>query len=928
MGAQELDLSSRLEAAAAARREVAASLSGTELAHLTNDAQLVVSELVSNALLHGAPPIRLGIDVGSDRVRLAVFDSSATPPGRNHTGETAMTGRGLMVVEALTVRRGVERQGPGKQVWAELSGHASANADDLLGAFLAPDELMDAWGDAEEPEDVLEVDLGDVPTKLLLAAKVHTENIVREFTLTLVGTDAGTRSRVPDELTRLIATVTKEFSELRRALKEQALAAEARGEERTHLLVRLSPQAIQGGERYLEALDEADAYCRAGRLLSLETPPQHKVFRRWYVGELSRQVQRSLQGLPPEPPWTFEDRLLDELNLLAGAERAAERAARLHRVSASLAAAGTAERVAEVVLEQVVPALGASGGGLLVPVGAKLALPGAVGYSEELVSALRDEPAEADLPAAVALRTCQPLWLESTEELDNRFPEVRRLEPETASLCAVPLSVDSAVGAIRLSFAEPRLFDDDERAFILAIAGQGAQALDRVRLLEEERQAADQLAFLADASRVLAESLDHEQTLRTVSAQAVSTVADWCAVYLAERRHIRIVAVAQADENAPNQGWDLNVRFPADRAPGGVPRVIATGQAELYREVTEELLTDSGFDELQAKIVRQLGIRSAMTVPMTARGRTIGAIVLSRTGSRPRFDENDLAVALGLAQRAAQAVDNSVLYQHENEVAQALQRGLLPPALPSVPGIDVAAAYRPAAEDVGGDFYDLWPLGDGVWGFAVGDVCGIGTGAATSNAVARATLRALSITGAGPADWLRGLNAALLLGAADEPQGEQFCTVVAGTLRLDGDRAVLRLATGGHPPPMLRRPGSPPAPVRVTGTLIGALDEVRIGELDVRLDPGDQLVLYTDGVTDVRRSDGTILGERGLLRLLGAPDRAPEALVRDLVARLWADRPPDDDVALLVLGPRPAREAGQTTEPAREAGQTREPAPR
>jgi anti-sigma regulatory factor (Ser/Thr protein kinase) len=114
MGPQELELSSRQEAAAAARREVAASLSGTEFAHLTNDAQLVVSELVSNALLHGAPPIRLGIDVRSDRVRLAVFDSSATPPGRNHTGETAMTGRGLMVVEALTVRRGVERDGPGK----------------------------------------------------------------------------------------------------------------------------------------------------------------------------------------------------------------------------------------------------------------------------------------------------------------------------------------------------------------------------------------------------------------------------------------------------------------------------------------------------------------------------------------------------------------------------------------------------------------------------------------------------------------------------------------------------------------------------------------------------------------------------------------------------------------------------------------------
>ncbi|HEY1635403.1 MAG TPA: SpoIIE family protein phosphatase [Acidimicrobiales bacterium] len=911
MGARNLELSSRHEASSEARRAVAASLSGTPLAHLTNDAQLVASELVSNALLHGAPPIRLGIDVGSDRVRLTVFDSSATRPGRNHTGETAMTGRGLMVVEALTVRRGVERNGPGKEVWAELSGDASGDAsehaDDLLGAFLAPDELIDAWADTEGPVDAVEVDLGDVPTKLLLAAKVHTENLVRELTLAFVGAEVGATARMPEELARLVTMVTTQFSELRRQLKEQALAAEAAGDARTHLRLRLTPQAIENGKRYLEALDEADAYCHAGRLLSLETPPQHRVFRRWYIDELSRQVRRSVEGLPPEASQSFEDRLLDELNLLADAERAAGRAARLHRVSASLAAASSSEQVAHVVLEEAVPALGAIGGGLLVPAGTTLALPGAVGYPDELVSALRDQPEESDLPAAVALRTGRPVWLESTDELDRRFPDVRRLEPETGSLCAVPLTIDSSVGAIRFSFAEPRLFDADERAFIVALAGQGAQALDRVRLLEEERAAADQLVFLADASRVLAESLDYEQTLRTVAEQAVTTVADWCAVYLAERRDIRMVAVSSAGGNAMNQAWDLDVSISPDRAPGGVPRVIATGRAELYAEVTDQLLSQSGFDQPQIDIVRELDIRSAITVPMTARGRTLGAIVLTRTGSRTRFDEGDLAVTLGLAQRAAMAVDNAVLYQHENEVAQALQRGLLPPALPIVPGIDVAVAYRPAAEKVGGDFYDLWPLEDGVWGFAVGDVCGLGAEAAAFNGVARATFRALSLTGTGPAAWLRGLNAALLLGAVDEPQGERFCTVVAGTLRLDGEGAVLRLATGGHPPPILRRPGSPPAPVRVTGTLIGALDEVRIGELDVRLDPGEQLVLYTDGVTDMRQPDGTILGERGLLGLLGAPDQAPEALVRHLVARLWADRPPDDDVALLVLGPRGAR---------------------
>jgi hypothetical protein len=456
--------------------------------------------------------------------------------------------------------------------------------------------------------------------------------------------------------------------------------------------------------------------------------------------------------------------------------------------------------------------------------------------------------------------------------------------------------------------------------FIVALAGQGAQALDRIRLLEEERAVAGQLAFLADAGRVLAESLDYEETLRTVAEQAVSTVADWCAVYLAERRQIRAVAVSHIGERSPYEGWDLAVEFPASQAPAGIPDVIKTGLPEIYPDVNERMVREAGFDEQQVDMVRQLDIRSAITVPMTARGRTLGAIVMSRTGSRRPFDESDLPVLLGLGQRAALAVDNAVLFRHENEVAQALQRGVLPPDVPSIPGIEVATAYSPAAEDVGGDFYDLWPLGASTWGFAVGDVCGIGADAAAFTSLARATLRAMSITGAPPPEWLRGLNAALLLGALDEPGGERFCTVVTGMLRLDGDGAELRLTTGGHPPPILFRQGKAPAYLPLAGTLIGVLPEVAIGELDVPLDPGDKLMLYTDGVTDVRQPDGTTLGERGMLELLGEGSEPAASLVDELMARLQADRPPDDDVAILVLGPLPeargqsqGRSAGETS---------------
>ena len=278
---RELELSAHHEAAGQARQEVADALSGTSLRDLTNDAKLVVSELVTNATLHGAPPWRLAVEVSDDRVRLSVFDSSPSPPGRNHTGEGAMTGRGLMVIEALTVRRGVERKGIGKEVWAELSGGASADADDLLGAFLSTDELTDVWADLDEPEDVMEVELGDVSTKLLIDAKTHTDNVIREFTLTTVGQETGATGKIPEELARLIRTVTTEYAQVRRSIKEQALAAEARDEERTNLRVRLTAETAEAGPSYLHALDEADAYCRAGRLLTLETPAQHKILRRW-----------------------------------------------------------------------------------------------------------------------------------------------------------------------------------------------------------------------------------------------------------------------------------------------------------------------------------------------------------------------------------------------------------------------------------------------------------------------------------------------------------------------------------------------------------------------------------------------------------------------------------------------------------------------
>jgi serine phosphatase RsbU (regulator of sigma subunit) len=200
------------------------------------------------------------------------------------------------------------------------------------------------------------------------------------------------------------------------------------------------------------------------------------LFRQWYVGELVAQLRAAEAGLPAPEPTTFDERLLREFDNASAARAASERVARLSELSAALARAASHEAVAAAVLEQGVAA-GASGGEVLLAADAERPVaPGTTGHESQ----------DAELPAAVALRTGQPVWIESRDERDRRFPQLADLERGTASLCAVPLVVgDDRLGALRFSFPRPRLFDEDERRFVLALAAQTSQALRRAQLNEE-----------------------------------------------------------------------------------------------------------------------------------------------------------------------------------------------------------------------------------------------------------------------------------------------------------------------------------------------------------------------------------------------------------------------------------------------------------
>lgn len=650
------------DAVPAVRRWVAQRLGGTTHEELAPDAELVASELVTNALLHGDPPVVVRVVVNAV-VRIEVVDGSRTAPMKMLARPDAMTGRGLTLVAALSRDWGVEQRPDGKLVWSEIGPAANEAEPDVTDV----DALLAAWDDEIRADDVERyvVSLGDVPTDLLLAAKSHVDNIVREFTLAAHGAESGRSGAIPVQLAELIETVVNRFSEPRQAIKRQALDAASRGADRTTLTLHLPAEAAEAGERYLQALDEADSYARAARLLTLETPPQHRIFRRWYVESLVAQLRAAADGQRLETE-TFERRLLREVAVAELARRASDRAARLQTVTSALASTLTAEDVGNVVVSEGVAALGASGGGLIVASESdRLRVTAAVGYEEVLIRRLQSETRQDRLPAAVALRTGEPVWLESREERDEEFPDLHELEPNTISMCAVPLQAgDRVLGALRFSFDVARLFDVDERRFVLTLAGQTAQALERAEALAAARTANDKLAFLAAASATLAESLDYRTTLANVTRLAVPRLADWCAVHIAEEGEIASLAVAHVDPEKVAFADHFQRRYPIDPdAPFGIANVIRSGRSELNAAFPDEVLVTAARDEEHLAAMRSLGIVSTVSVPLAARGRIFGALSMYYAESGRHYDSSDLALAEDLAHRAALAIDNANLFR-------------------------------------------------------------------------------------------------------------------------------------------------------------------------------------------------------------------------------------------------------------------------
>src|SRR5204862_2886087 len=209
---------------------------------------------------------------------------------------------------------------------------------------------------------------------------------------------------------------------------------------------------------------------------------------------------------------------------------------------------------------------------------------------------------------------------------------------------------------------------------------------------------------------------------------------------------------------------------------------------------------------------------SAMIVPIKLRGSVFGAITFNSSESGHVYDDDDLQLVRELARRMAIAIDNSLVHAELRSVVRTLQGSLLPPHLPAVPRLELAARFRPAGAgiEVGGDFYDIFEASPDQWAITLGDVCGKGAEAAALTALTRYTIRAAAMYEKGPDGVLRVLNEALLRQRGDF----RFTTLVYCVLDLAGDRPVLRVACGGHPRPLLVRSDGSGQAVGVIGPLL------------------------------------------------------------------------------------------------------------
>ncbi|MER7598951.1 MULTISPECIES: SpoIIE family protein phosphatase [Streptomyces] len=843
---------------AAARAFVRDTLQGWGHPELVDDAVVLTSELVTNAVVHAGTAADVLCLRSEDSVRVEVADryperEIPVQSGRTIASPDRENGRGLLLCAALADRWGVDYSPTRKHVWFHLNLPQRPVGTRSAGPVL-PDALLpvadsrvrvavvqiDAGGaitswneDAEElfgyaPEQVTGKPLGD------LAAWPHTPGIGTGLAeaLRLSRWEGSYGLRRADG--RVIPVYASHLRVRDAEGEPSTVCLLVREDERAVLQTPQRPAADPGAEN--RSTDPFEVFIGSPAPDDLD-------------GLLQRTVERARDMLDG-----------DSAFLLLATDDETEL-----EVRATTGLPAARQRFARVPVET-----------------------GASRYGSARMPAVHEDLAA--VPGAVPL-------LEGTG---------------MRSVVTVPLKVEGRLtGSLGVAAEAANRYSNEEALRLQFAADRIALAVESARLGELERLRRGSLSFLVEASDLLAGTLDRDQTLALMAQMTVPTLATWCAVYtIADPASDPYLSYVLHEDEDRIDGLKalLGSIAPPDPVPSPGARLWtapgdAAHRAALAASARElEHLgspLSSGIDTALATAGAVAG--ETVVLPLVARNRVIGMLTLGRP-AEDHFRQEILELAEDLSRRAALALDNARLYSERNAISQSLQRSLLPPELPKIPGVEVDVIYRAAGEgnEVGGDFYDVFPIRDDVYGFAIGDVCGTGPEAAAVTGLARHALRLLAREGFGGPAVLERLNAAIL----DEGARSRFLTLLYGELRPQPDgSALLKMVCAGHPLPLRLRPDGTVTPAAEPQPLLGVMEDLELYEETFTLDPGDVLLCVTDGVTE-RREGTRMLGDDGLADALRTCTGLTAGAVGGRILRAverFAHAPASDDMAILTM---------------------------
>jgi serine phosphatase RsbU (regulator of sigma subunit) len=432
----------------------------------------------------------------------------------------------------------------------------------------------------------------------------------------------------------------------------------------------------------------------------------------------------------------------------------------------------------------------------------------------------------------------------------------------------------------------------------LAVLG-GSLALLFVR----ERKVRRRFGILADIATVSEVGGGLDETFDAICAILVPDFADFCMIDVIDSDRVpRRAAVRVASGGGEEIERGLAERLPSvpEQMLDDVPR--GSLRPRFFERMSDQDLRGIAHDPEDLEFLRGIGVRSAITVALNARGRVTGTLTLGVAWSGRRYRRDDAQFAWILSGRVALTLDNSGLFADleraegaRAEIAETLQRGLLPSPLPHIPGWSIAAMYRPAGaeNEVGGDFYDVFRVPGG-WMLVIGDVTGRGAQAASITAVARYTLRTAALLSDDPLAALATLNRALL-GRGDTA----LCSLAAVTIS-ENPRDPVRLAVAGHPPPLLVD-GDDVIEALPADPVLGAFPDAEWRIVHSDLEPGQQLVIVTDGITEAQ-GPGERFGEERLREELRGASNPALALQRlEASLHVFTGGKLEDDVAILAI---------------------------